>query len=197
MSCLAEVDTAAVDEPVSLAEFKDHLRITGDDENINLQRLLKTATDATETILQSRLINTTMLGYLTEIPSGDMVALLPSPVGSITEVKYYATDNTSQTWDSDSYTLDTSRSPCRLVRNHGYSWPSATRTWNPIHVKFVAGYGTKASEVPWEIRHAIKLMGAHWWDQRMPLNIGNIVNEIPNQAKSLLAPYRVMVFGVK
>lgn len=49
-------------------------------------------------------------------------------------------------------------------------------------------------ELPDAIVSALLLMMAHLFDNREPVNIGNIVNEIPMGFESLLSPWRVVRF---
>ena len=62
-----------------------------------------------------------------------------------------------------------------------------------------AGTGTGSQfylgVIPRPILDAMLLMLTHWYENRGPVNIGNIVNEIPMSARALLSPYRVLTFG--
>ena len=53
-----------------------------------------------------------------------------------------------------------------------------------------AGYGDEASDVPAPIRHAIKLLVAHWFEQREPVVLGSAPQEVPGTVAGLLLPYR-------
>lgn len=61
----------------------------------------------------------------------------------------------------------------------------------------ITGAGTAPNvlgELPDEIVSALCLMVGHLFDNREPINIGNIVNEIPMGIGPLLAPWRVVRF---
>jgi uncharacterized phiE125 gp8 family phage protein len=191
----SQVDTEPAGEPITVDDLKTHLRITGNDEDLYLSSLAITARLSAEEYTGKKFINTTMEGYLPAIPTGDNFMLLPGPVSSITEIQSYDTEDSGTVWSSDNYSLNIYGNVPHVQRNHGVSWPNATRTWNPIYVKWVAGYGALRSDVPAAIRHALLLLASHFWENRMPLNIGNIVNPIPEMHQRLLYPYRTMVFG--
>ncbi len=43
-----------------------------------------------------------------------------------------------------------------------------------------------------DIKLAIMMMVGHWYENREPVNIGNIVNEVPFSFRFLLEPYRII-----
>jgi uncharacterized phiE125 gp8 family phage protein len=59
-----------------------------------------------------------------------------------------------------------------------------------VTVRFVAGYGATAAAVPFGLKAAIKMLVAHWYARREPVNIGNLVTPIPLTIDSLLWPYK-------
>jgi uncharacterized phiE125 gp8 family phage protein len=59
-------------------------------------------------------------------------------------------------------------------------------------VRFTAGYGDTASDVPQTIRQAILLAVGHWYENReATVAVGN-VRELPLGIEALLWPYRVL-----
>jgi uncharacterized phiE125 gp8 family phage protein len=67
---------------------------------------------------------------------------------------------------------------------------SPARLLNAFEVAFTAGYGDEASDVPEPLRHAIKLLVAHWFEQREPVVLGAAAQEVPATVAGLLLPYR-------
>ena len=63
-----------------------------------------------------------------------------------------------------------------------------------MRITAVAGYGAEGSNVPAPIRIAMRQWISQWYDNREAVNIGNIVNEMPNSAPALLANYRLFTF---
>jgi len=60
---------------------------------------------------------------------------------------------------------------------------------NAVTVRFVAGYGD-AGDVPQAIKQAILILIAHWYEQRDPVEAGNIAPiMVPLMVTTLLAPY--------
>jgi uncharacterized phiE125 gp8 family phage protein len=186
------IATAPSVEPVTLAEFKTHARIS-----------VSTAgqeTEYTDWVTAARqhveslcgpIITQTVDMYLDEWPLGDM--RIPKPrVTSVTSVKYYDEDETEATFSSASYQVDTASHYARIALKDGYDWPSVTlRPVNGIIVRFVAGWADAAA-VPSTIKNAIKQLMASWEMQREASAIGNSIQalKMPYGFEELLTHYR-------
>jgi uncharacterized phiE125 gp8 family phage protein len=59
-----------------------------------------------------------------------------------------------------------------------------------VTVRFVCGYGSAGDQVPAGIRQGMQLLVAHWYARREPVQVGNIVNEIPLTISHLWWPFR-------
>ena len=55
---------------------------------------------------------------------------------------------------------------------------------NAVVVRFVAGYGTARTDVPYTLTHAIKMLAAHLFNFREPIVEGS-VSEIPPGLRTL------------
>ena len=145
-------------EPVSTADAKEHLRIYSgdfDDDNI-VARNIRGIRKGVESELNRALITQTWDLYLDKWPHGDFIRLPFPPLQSISVFEYTDVDGTTANFTD--YTIDIVSEPGRAVLDYGYSWPSVTlATVNPIHIRFVAGYGDEASDVPEPIVDAILL----------------------------------------
>jgi len=64
------------------------------------------------------------------------------------------------------------------------------RELNAFEVDFTAGYGDEADDVPGPIRHALKLLVAHWFERREVVVLGLGAQEVPATVAGLLLPYR-------
>lgn len=54
------------------------------------------------------------------------------------------------------------------------------------------GYGDGPVEVPEALHHAIRLLVAHWYDNRGLIAIGNQGAALPATVDALIAPYRML-----
>jgi uncharacterized phiE125 gp8 family phage protein len=119
-------------------------------------------------------------------------------VQSITSIKYYDTDNAQQTLSSSYYTLDNKGEVAKIVEAVGYDFPDySTEVPNVVDVEYVAGFGSSASDVPEDIRHAILFMISYFYENREGQNksmsgTATIVEIRPPRAvRDLLNMYRI------
>ena len=183
-------------EPLSLAAAKAHLRVTTSDENDLIQGLITVARRYCEEVTGRQFITATWQYLFEDFPSGNEFAVPWPPLQSVTSITYLDEDGASQTLSTDVYGLDTSPSPGRIYLKYNQSWPSYRSQRGGIVVRYVAGYGDAASDVPEPIVHAIKLHLGFEYAQRLPVapaTVGNVVTQhIPDRVWSLLAPYRMI-----
>jgi len=187
--------TAATVEPLGLIETKTHLRVdvTTDDELI--LGLITAARQMTETITRRALITQTWDWIFDAFPGTDRLEIPLPPLRSVTSITYTKQDATTGTVSSSDYVVDINSEPGRVVLKSTATWPGDTlRVANGVTVRFVAGYGGAASDVPEAIRRAMLLMIGHWYENREDtLGVGNI-QRIPQGSEYLLWPYRVLRF---
>ena len=199
-------------EPISTADAKAWLRIesgvTADDTLIDA--LVTAARQHVEDYCQIRLITQTVRQTLDHWPGSknnldlpnegrisdyiggdpDYVELIARPVQSVSSVTIYDDGGNSDTWNAPNYRLSIPGDRARLVPTDNAAWPSATRRSDAVEIQYVAGYGDAGSDVPDAILKAMKLLVAHWYENREAVVIGTSVNELPFAVKALLAPYR-------
>ena len=179
-------------EPVSLPEMQAHLRINDDiaqREATHIRGLITVARQQVEEWEWRAHISQTWQWKLDAFPCGDDPAFyVPRPrLISVSSIAYTDTAGAPQTMDAADYVVDGTSEPGRIVPAYGESWPTPRSEINAVTVTFVAGYGTTPESVPEATRHIIKLLAAHYYENREPINIGAAVNEIP-LAMVLLRP---------
>jgi uncharacterized phiE125 gp8 family phage protein len=179
-------------EPISLAEAKAHLRVTASGEDTLISSLIITSCLHVEAALGLALITQSWSMFLDAWPAATRVRLPLRPVQSITAVRLYAADESVETLAPETYLLDGTGVPPRLVRRGALAWPAPRREANAIEIAFVAGYGDAAADVPAPIRQAILLLIAHWYEHREPVQIGTPLAPVPNMVSELLHPYRMV-----
>lgn len=185
--------TAAAFIPVSIVDAKTHMRVTDTVDNDYIEGLINAATGHVEQITGRKLINQTWYLYLDQFP-GDFALTLPfGNTFSVTSIKYSDQGGVEHTFSSGNYTVDIAAVPGRLVLDFDASWPSDTLfTVNPIVVEFVAGYGAAAADVPDGIRHAIKFLVSHWYENREIVGgQGFNIFAIPDAFNALIDQYRM------
>ena len=188
---MALVMTAAPSvEPISLAEAKAHLRIDGNDEDALLTSLIAAARMFVERTLSLSLVTESWSLFLDGWPRSGTIVLPIQPVQAVTAVRVYDPGNTPTEVNSETYSVDVLSEPARLVLSAGAVQLSPARLLNAFEVAFTAGYGDEASDVPAPIRHALKLLVAHWFEHREPVVLGTAPQVVPATVAGLLLPYR-------
>lgn len=113
------------------------------------------------------------------------VVLPLSPVQSITSISYFDTENTAQTLDVEDFYLYGDEDTAFIEPKTGVVWPAVYARRDAITIRFVAGFGT-AAEIPKNITRAIRLIVAHWYENRTAVLVGVTAQELPMAVESLL-----------
>jgi uncharacterized phiE125 gp8 family phage protein len=172
-------------EPVSLAEAKTHLRVTHADDDAYIARLIVAARRAVEQATSLRLVTQGWSLFADRWPDCPALPLQLAPVTAIGDIITYGVDDTPGALDPAHYYLDHVSRPARAVLRDGRTPPRGGRPVNAIEVRFTAGFGA-ASAVPEDLRQAILLAVAHWFDHRGDGEGG----ALPLAALDLLATHR-------
>jgi uncharacterized phiE125 gp8 family phage protein len=192
--------TAPASEPVTATEAKLWLKLDDSDDDTIITELISAARKVFEEMTGRSLINTTWRAEWDALPRNGTYAGAPTsrelelpraPLVSVTHVKYSTNvaAGTEDTFASTNYTVGTDLDRNRFGRlwlDDDADWPDIGSFPGALRCQFVAGYGADATFVPEEIKVCIKLLISHLYQNRTPVNIGNIVNEIPYSLKFLI-----------
>lgn len=193
--------TDAAAEPVTTAEAKTQVVVDHSNDDTYIDTLVKSARMWCEHYTRRAFIDQTWVLSLDQFPSGSSVGepnsdiLLPvNPISSITTFAYTDTAGAGQTLAvTTGYQLDDQAEPGRLTVPVAGSWP-ATQAGkvNAVQITYVAGYGSSASDVPEPIKHAIKLLTGHWYENREAVMDGSMGDEVAFAVHALLDPFRMI-----
>lgn len=195
-------------EPITSAEAKLWLKVDVDTDDALVSGLIKAARSVFEQLTGRTCIDTTYrvewdglprVGTYAGAPVGRVLELPRAPLKAtspVAWVKYSANDasGTETTFDAANYTVDGGRDPARLPRiwlDDDASWPDLGSFPGALRCQFSAGYGADATSVPDEIKVCLKLLVTHLYENRAPVNIGNIVNELPYGLRTLIELHQV------
>ena len=120
--------------------------------------------------------------------------ILPKPPLQQIEFIHYLDQNGDlQTLDPSDYQVDIASEPARAAPAPNNNWPL---TWmsirapvlNSVIIQYICGFGDDPTDVPASIRAAMKLMIAHWYENRSAVQTGYraAAVEIPDAADMLL-----------
>ena len=197
---------------ITTAEAKTHLRVDGTDDDTYIDTLITSAQNLVQKYTGRAITNQTLKLGLDGLPYGNDDKYYPegfftapdinrslgyivfpnAALVSVTHFKYFDEDNTESTFATTNYHVDIQSEPGRVVLKRGKTFPSASdlRTVNAYEITYVAGYGSSASDVPTPIKHAIKLLVAHLYENREAVT-SDSTNAIPYTIAGILDPYKV------
>src|SRR5574341_384728 len=182
--------TPPATEPITTAEAKAHMRVSSSSEDTYIDTLIATARRSIEAFTRRALVSQTWDLWWDIYPSLRAIELPLPPLQSVTSIKYYTPADVETVYGTINYYVDTTSSQGgRVSLTDGSGWPTDIRYVNGLVVRFVAGYGA-ASAVPDDLKQAHKLLVAHWFENREPVNIGNINTDLPMMVQHVLWPYR-------
>lgn len=192
--------TAPLVEPITLAEAKLHLRVSGADEDGLLALYITAARQACEERTERALITQTWEQALDAFPTTGLaltgaIELPRQPVQSITSVQYVPAGGTALvTLDPAAYTLDAITAPGWVLSTSG-TWPATAELANCVRVQFVAGYGAAGSAVPGPLRAWVLLTLGTLYANREAIDNTGKASGLPDRFyDSLLDPYRNYTF---
>lgn len=133
----------ASEEPVTLAEAKDHLELTASDttHETKLTRFIKAARAKVEDDTNVAMLPQTFQLSLDQFPGQDEDIYLPiRPLVSVSSITYYDSDNAQQTLATSVYAVDIGRRIIHL--KYDQEWPESAQVKNAVSVTFNAGYNS-------------------------------------------------------
>ncbi|RUU92808.1 hypothetical protein EOB59_05470 [Mesorhizobium sp. M7A.F.Ca.MR.176.00.0.0] len=185
--------TAPSVEPVTLAELKAHVRVDHSDDDSLLVAKGLAARQYVERFVGKPLISTTYDLVLDAFQRGPM-QIPKGPLQAVTYVKYVdATSGLETTLATDQYAVDTASDPGWIAPGD-VGWPATTPTINAIRVRFIAGYGDAAEDVPMPLREAILQIAAQEYECREASSHGDKAAAIPYGVGDILSEYREWSF---
>lgn len=174
-------------EPVSAAELKAHLRLDHDSEDTLIEGLLRAAREETEAQTGMALLDQTWRLALDRWPPHGLARLWRHPVKEIIAVTVYGADGEALLVDPATMELDPHARPARLYLSHR---PVPGRRFNGIEIDFRAGHGEAGTDVPDQLRRAILVLAAHWYEFRAAFGPKDQPVSIPPAFERIIASYR-------
>lgn len=180
-------------EPVGVSDMKRQLSIptTYIDDDYWLASSISAARVLCEKQTGRAYVHKTIDMVLDRFPYGVDRLYLPFPPLSastnITSITYYDANNSSTTLATSDYIVNqATEGPSYLVPQIDRTWKAARYRDDAVTIRFVAGYGSTGTAVPAQVRHAIKMLAAHWCENREAVLTGTISKEIEFSVSALL-----------
>ncbi len=174
-------------QPVTVGEVKEQLGIDDTVTEGLITRRIKEATSWAEKYTKRAFISQTREIRWNHFQEEHQV---PSAL-SVNSVKYIDSNGGEQTVPVSDYVLDT-YDPIEHVRaKYNVTWPETRAEKNAVRIEFIAGYGTKATDVEPEIIEAIILLVGHWTNFQSQSEDGSIIAHVPKPIERILDKYSV------
>jgi uncharacterized phiE125 gp8 family phage protein len=178
-------------EPVSLADAKHFLRVAHDDDDDVIAALIAAARVQVEAQTRRALIEQTWRLVRDIWPAAGRLPILPVPLMEVTAIRVFEADGAPHVLDVDDFAIDTVSAPAVLAFARGA--PRAPgKLAAGIEIDIAAGYGDAADDVPAPLRQAIRMLVAHWYENRGVIAASGEVAAMPQSVSSLIAPFRVL-----
>lgn len=160
-------------------------------EDSLISGFIKAAREYCEDYQNRAYITQTWELLLDEFPDSPFQLPLP-PLQSVESIKYYDTAGTEYEFAADNYQVDVDSYKGRVALAYGKSWPTVTlRPMNGVVVQFKTGYGDAPGAVPEKVRLAIKILAAHFYENREASDVKQHV-EVPFAVHALLGLKRIL-----
>jgi uncharacterized phiE125 gp8 family phage protein len=184
--------------PVTYDEAAEHLRVDSDDDEVYIGQLLAAAQEYVEGITGRATLSATYRltapdwdSITTERSGAHIITLDRAPLISVATVKHIIEGaSTLTTMSSANYAVMTTFDPGGIFFASTYTFPTlnAERP-DAVQIDFVAGYAAVESSSQL-VRHAIKILVAHWYENRLPVAAVNLT-PIPMTLRDIIHNQRM------
>lgn len=200
--------TPATQEPVSILEARQHLRVDFDDDDALISALIASARQSAEMLTGRQFVTArwkmvldsfpgpSLMGVPAGVPftlPGHAILLPKGPVQSVVAITYLDMAGVLQTMPAANYAQDLACEPARITPVFGQIWPIPLPQIGAVSVIFDAGYGGP-EQVPEGIKSWIKLRVGSLYAHReevATLSRGRV--DALSFLDGLLDPYRMVI----
>ena len=191
-------------EPVDLATARGWLKVDSTADDATISMLIRAARRMIERRTNRILISSGWELTLDRFPCptadrrpfdtvGNAILVPRGPVMAVTAITYVDAAGAQQTLASPNYIVDLTGEPVRIVPAWNASWPITRSQIAAVKVAFTAGYADAAA-VPDDLKIALQLLVAHWYENREAVVTGTISTTVGLAFDEIVAPYRLWTF---
>jgi uncharacterized phiE125 gp8 family phage protein len=173
-------------EPVSIADMKGFLRIDHDEDDELIHMLIVAARVMIEAKTRRFLIEQMWRLSIDSWPSNGIIPIPIGPVLSLADAWVLDAKGVLIPIPKTSFSVDTLSNPGRLIQVDSVIDPVPRR--EGIVLDLHVGYGTTREEIPIPLRHAIRMLVAHWYENRG--DGPNPSTDLPSGVAALIAPFK-------
>ncbi|HZP70640.1 MAG TPA: head-tail connector protein [Pseudolabrys sp.] len=174
-------------EPLTLAEAKAFLRVETAEDDALIAALIAAARLHVETQAGLALITQGWRMVLDCWPGSGRITVRPGPLRALTGARVFDFDGEAHALDTQAFVPDAGASSLAFMP---WALPVPTRLAAGIELDVTVGFGDAAADVPEPLRQAIRLLAAHWYENRAAVP-GHDSAPLPPGAAALIAAYRM------
>jgi uncharacterized phiE125 gp8 family phage protein len=176
-------------EPWSVAEAKVFLRVEHGDDDAVVAALIAAARGHVEALTRRALLVQRWRFVLDTWPASGRLDPRMGPLRSVIAARVFDAAGSAHSVDIETFIVD---APANIIASPWWALPQPGRTTAGIELDVELGYGALATDVPDALRHAIRMLVAHWYENRGLAAIGPSAAMLPGGLGALIAPYRVL-----
>lgn len=166
---------------ISLADMKEWLRVDHSDEDTTIIAIIDAATQSIQDYTGRHFKTTTYVATLDSFYDTEF----PYQVDSVTAVSYNDRAGNPQTLNSSKYFSDVIRKPGRIKFKD-------TPDIEEDEFNGVGIVGAVTNSINSQLTHAIKMLAAHFYENRRAVIVGTISSKIPYGIRAIINPYRII-----
>ena len=175
-------------EPWSVAEAKSFLRAENDDDDTVIASLIAAARSHVEAMTRCALIAQTWRFVRDEWPKDGRIKLGRGPLRSLVAARVYDSAGDAASIDIGTFVIDRAGG---VIASSPWALSVPGRASAGIELDVEIGFGAAATDVPDVLRHAVRTLVAHWYENRGLIAIGQTVAMMPASVNAMIAAFRV------
>ena len=174
------------EEPVSLAEAKAFLKVEDSAEDGLITTLIGAARLHIEGVTGRALLAQSWRLVLDQCPANRIVKLPVGPFISLTEINAYDDGGGAHEIGLAQFFAE----PDRLLLPLNVAGMPSLRERQGLEIDYVAGFGTEPEDVPVDIRQALLVLVAYWFEHRDAVIVAGSGSVVPTGFDLLVSKHR-------
>ena len=183
-----QVVTPPTQEPVSLQEAKNHLRVDGNQDDALIQMCISSARIYFEKACEISIAQSTLQLNLDSFP--EIIYLPMGPTSTIIDVEY--TDANGDDQSLADWNEDLASTMARITPALDEEWPQTASKINAVWVTYNTGW--QPSAVPKLLKSGILFYVGHLYENREGVITGTISTELPLAVQSIIQHFASGVY---
>lgn len=181
--------TAPAVEPLSLADARSFLRVEHDADDAIIAALVSAARNHVEALTRCALIAQTWRLVLDRWPDSGRIKPRIGPLRSLAAVRVFNAAGEASAIDPETFVIDRAAG---VIAAPGWSLPAPGRGVAGIELDIETGFGESPSDVPPKLLQAIRMLVAHWYENRGLIAIGQSIAMMPGSVNALIVSHRAL-----